>query len=628
MNRKPMALLSFGGALLFALVLLVGCGGGRGGGGSTGGGGGGASNGGGVGGTGLTPNPPPIFDTDVISGEAPRATGNVTLPDGTTVNAALDQIIVDFTDTATGANVQALTQFLQGQGASVVGQDPFSRAVLVRLAQGAQVSTTLQAVEAQRGVMAAQPNLLSLPADLPSPATFPGDYWFFFKDQAPQAWSSVASRLGQVRVTAKLGIVDSGIDTSLPEFRGGVTVVLDLPGFITGGGPDESGHGTAVAGIASGSWQGGTARSAGVAPDAAILLADVETPNVTPGLWADRAGIVSCVLNGAKVINVSRQVIGGRGQQLYREVMYAAVAAAARRGVLVVIAAGNDSVKNDDQLFGTMFSSRNPAAQQVWRDNVIIVGATDQNDNVASFSRGGRVVDVFAPGDCVGAPRASSFSLSNCRVEGDVAVVSGTSFAAPQVAGTALLMLTSNPGQTPSQLKDRIVNSADTISGIRRLNAVQAVATQAIVSMEGFVRSRGTPVAGAVVSTSLDAQTGTTDSNGHFFLVTRAVGNHSSTPYTITIAAAGFQTFSGTNSWGDSPWHQAFDLSPTTPSAPTGGGGGGPPSTGGGGDGRLSRGPTSSLSGKAIKTPRLTPSSASPRPTPATPRVLPTLRRR
>ncbi|MBW2738280.1 MAG: hypothetical protein JRE64_05400 [Deltaproteobacteria bacterium] len=82
--------------------------------------------------------------------------------------------------------------------------------------------------------------------------------------------------------------------------------------------------------------------------------------------------------------------------------------------------------------------------------------------------------------------------------------------------------------------------------------------------IEGHVYVAGTsnsPVQGAVVSTSLDSQTATTDANGHFFLQTNTLAEYSSTPYTITISASGYQTYSVEHTWGDHPVDQVFTIS-------------------------------------------------------------------
>jgi hypothetical protein len=81
------------------------------------------------------------------------------------------------------------------------------------------------------------------------------------------------------------------------------------------------------------------------------------------------------------------------------------------------------------------------------------------------------------------------------------------------------------------------------------------------------------PVVGAVVSTSLDGTTATTDGEGRFRLVTRSdVSSDSAQCYTITITASGLPTYSVTGGWGQQPSDQTFILSPPQPAViPCGG---------------------------------------------------------
>jgi pimeloyl-ACP methyl ester carboxylesterase len=91
-----------------------------------------------------------------------------------------------------------------------------------------------------------------------------------------------------------------------------------------------------------------------------------------------------------------------------------------------------------------------------------------------------------------------------------------------------------------------------------------------VVTIEGtvFGRSRSEIIPGAVVSTSWDAITTQSDGSGHFLLVTNTPivqGVTCCVKYTITIAAPGFPTFSGTTVWGDHPTNHEFLLSPPQP---------------------------------------------------------------
>lgn len=84
------------------------------------------------------------------------------------------------------------------------------------------------------------------------------------------------------------------------------------------------------------------------------------------------------------------------------------------------------------------------------------------------------------------------------------------------------------------------------------------------VTIEGrvFLSGTGETIPGAIVKTSLDQQMARTDSSGHFLLqtATNGRGNYAKKPYTITISADGYQTFSQAHTWGDYPSNQLFYL--------------------------------------------------------------------
>ncbi|MEG4495252.1 S8 family serine peptidase [Microcoleus sp. D3_18_C4] len=146
---------------------------------------------------------------------------------------------------------------------------------------------------------------------------------------------------------------------------------------------------------------------------------------------------------GAKVINAS---FGGGG---YSQAMFDAISQANNAGVLFVGAAGNDANNNDS-------NPAFPASYNV--PNIISVAATDHNDQLAWFSNYGRnSVDLGAPGvnilSTLPGNRYGSFQ--------------GTSMAAPHVAGAAALLLAQKPNQSPVQLKNILMESADRVAPLQ-----------------------------------------------------------------------------------------------------------------------------------------------------------------
>ena len=218
-------------------------------------------------------------------------------------------------------------------------------------------------------------------------------------------------------------IVDTGVMSSHQELVGRVG-----GGFTSVGGTPEDchGHGTHVASTAAG-------RSVGVASAATVVSVRVldcggsgSDSSVVAGLeWI--LGRISAGTRRA-VVNMS---LGGSASPA----IDAAVAAITGRGVPVVVAAGNESA---DACLGS--PSRAPSA--------ITVAASDIGDVRASFSNHGACVDVFAPGVAVrGADIGSTTSY---------ATYSGTSMAAPHVAGYAAVVMGLFPAATAASVNRAI----------------------------------------------------------------------------------------------------------------------------------------------------------------------------
>ena len=110
-------------------------------------------------------------------------------------------------------------------------------------------------------------------------------------------------------------------------------------------------------------------------------------------------------------------------------------------GVVYSVSAGNSNANACQQS-----PARVPAA--------ITVGATDINDNRASFSNKGRCLDLFAPG----------VAITGAWLDDGTNTISGTSMAAPHVTGAAAILLSVHPTWTPSQVRNQIV--ADATRGV------------------------------------------------------------------------------------------------------------------------------------------------------------------
>jgi subtilisin family serine protease len=229
-------------------------------------------------------------------------------------------------------------------------------------------------------------------------------------------------------------VVDTGVLTNHQEFSGRV-----LPGFSAisdGRGVDDcNGHGTHVAGTIAGT-------SYGVAKAASIVPVRVLDCNGSGFLSSVVAGLDFVAQNNAPgapaVVNLS---LGGGASST----LDAAVENLVSRGITVVVAAGNSAISACDAS-----PARTPGA--------LTIAASDINDRFATFSNFGSCVDMVAPGVSV----TSAWITSNTSA----AVLSGTSMAAPHVAGLAAVLMTNGYLQ-PNEVEFRLESAAvATVAGL------------------------------------------------------------------------------------------------------------------------------------------------------------------
>jgi subtilisin family serine protease len=225
-------------------------------------------------------------------------------------------------------------------------------------------------------------------------------------------------------------VIDTGLATQHPEFQGRVGNGYD---FVDGDSiPQECGsvpHGTHVAGtIASTLF--------GVAPQSTIHGVRV--------LNCDGQGYVSDIIAGMNWVVGERARIGHTvvaNMSLggaYNSALNAATANMVRNGVVTVAAAGNNA---DNAAYYSPGSTR----------EAITVAASDSNDYDASYSNYGSIIDLYAPGSDIWSTYAYDPSL---RYR-----LSGTSMAAPHVAGWAALYLGLHPDATPAQVASALLSS-------------------------------------------------------------------------------------------------------------------------------------------------------------------------
>jgi len=310
---------------------------------------------------------------------------------------------------------------------------------------------------------------------------------------------AVERTLGLTGAGVGVAIIDSGIaswhddltvqsgSASYPFGNQRVAAFMD---FVNGQ-PlpyDDNGHGSHVAGIIAGNGVDSNGKRMGAAPDASLVSLKV--------LDANGAGTISQVIQALdwvlanhtqyniRIVNMS--VSTPITESYWTDPLTLAAKRVVDAGVLVVVAAGNHGTSASGQIqYGGIGSPGNAP----W---VLTVGASSTNgtpargdDTVATFSSRGPTYldwavkpDVVAPGAGTVSLAAPGSTFFNTRTTALVSGVngtsqylslSGTSMAAPHVAGIAALMLQANPSLTPNAIKAILQYTAQEVSGYKRL---------------------------------------------------------------------------------------------------------------------------------------------------------------
>lgn len=343
----------------------------------------------------------------------------------------------------------------------------------------------------------------------------------------------------------RIAIIDTGIDYTHPSLGGctqsqflarACAKVIDGYNFTSGSADilDDHGHGTHVAGIAAGTGLG-TGGFPGVAPDAKLIGYKV----IDSSGSGDSSAIIEALYRAmdpnqdgdpsdhVDVINLSVGAIGNPDDPLSQ-----AVDTAARAGILVAVAAGNDGM---DQ------SINSPGTARL----ALTVGAVDGQDRPAYFSSRGPVLwlgkglskpDLVAPGVSICAPQGAGAWGDRICGSGPSAkrvALSGTSMATPHVAGAAALLKQKWPGWSGLKIRSALIASAQPLPNA---SASQVGAGRLRLAIALAQRPTGVPVVLLdPVSTARQRQvrvqgSASGQSLARFSLLLRRVGSTAQTP--------------------------------------------------------------------------------------------------
>ena len=342
------------------------------------------------------------------------------------------------------------------------------------------INQVLRAYASDENVSYAEPNYRYYYNDkIPNDARF-GEQWALHNTgqtggtpdadiDAPEAWEI---QTGDPNVI--VGILDTGVDLDHPDLAANIWINEDeIPGngidddengyvddvhgydfFNEDGDPqDDHYHGTHCAGIVGAVSDNGDGVT-GVAPNVRIMALKIGPPE-RPILDAGIEAIYYAANNGAQITSNSW------GGNSYSQALEEAFNYADQVGLVSIGAAGNNDSKQD--FYPAMY------------EFVLAVASTDHNDVKSDFSNYGDWIDVSAPGS----------EILNTKFDDSYYSLSGTSMAAPHVAGLAALLFSEHPDWTPSQVRLRIKNTADDINdsnaehfgllGSGRINAHKAL---------------------------------------------------------------------------------------------------------------------------------------------------------
>jgi len=365
-------------------------------------------------------------------------------------------------------NAESLHYWLKQLCETPVMADQVSEFTSIWLVNAVSLKATPNAIRE----IAAQPNIEKILLDEPVPMLFDTSRemtWGVQKINAAAVWPYYEGK------GVTVAVIDTGVNEH-PDLKGRV---VDGKNYITPGQPprDDHSHGTHCSGTVAGDGTMGT--QTGVAPKATIMAIKVLSASGS-GSWSNLwVAIEESVERGVKVISMS---LGGSPSEDIRVRLRVACKTAIDAGIIPVIAAGNSGPSS------STIGSPGDVPE------VISVGATDSNDNIASFSsRGptkawdGQTVvkpDICAPGVAV---KSCSYN-SNGYLE-----MSGTSMATPHVAGTTALMVNANPSLKVDTAKAALESTAtdlgdpgkDNTYGSGRINADRAVNAAQTISQVG-----------------------------------------------------------------------------------------------------------------------------------------------
>lgn len=534
---------------------------------------------------------------------------------GSVVDVVRDSWIVTFDDllgqnlAVERANEVIATLGIRAQDVKAIGRGGYAVFTAIDSFRESDVARVLSRVGGVRGV---EPNTIYQPQAVPNDPLLSrqwglintgqeippqsGNFGIFGADiHASSAWDR---NVGSENVI--IAVIDTGIDLTHPDLNANIWrnpgeiandgidndangLVDDVTGYDFGDGDtnpnDPVGHGTEIAGII-GAVGNNNVGVSGVAWSVKMLPIKVARASIGNAIALD-AVIAAHDYATSFIEDQGRNIVASNNSygELIAQGFQAAEEAAIRRftdtGASFVTAAGNQSANLDTNQFF-------PASYKQFNSSIIVVGATNNRDELSPTSNFGRtVVDIAAPGDLIfTTSRGGGFDFG--------ANAASTSYASAFVAGSIALLKTAKPNASTEEIRRAITRGADLVDSLQnvvaaggRLNVDRAlrniliagptvtgifpgsvssnvtsivvsfsedVVPPVLVSSLALVRSGGDGVFGNGNDTVVMLNQGMVSLNGSVLTVDLTSSFPSGLPndtYRLTLTASGFQDSDG-----------------------------------------------------------------------------------
>jgi subtilisin family serine protease len=361
-----------------------------------------------------------------------------------TATASTSSLIVKV---VAGLAADQQTALVARNGGTVTSSVPALRLLVVSIPAD-DVGATLARYQADPQVQTAEHNKVRVSESIPADALY-ANQWALPRIGWDQVFGVITPS-----GSAKVAVLDTGVDASHPELAGKVvpgTSILDSSNGMT----DPSGHGTWLAGIIAAQTNNGLEGIAGVAYAGVQIIPVTVLNSNGEGMDSDViAGVIWAADHGADVILMAFSNPG------FSPNLQDAIDYAWAKGAVIVASAGNNA--SSEPHF--------PAGDR----GVMGVAATDQGDGQAPFSNEGQAVFIAAPGT----------DIVTTEPGGAYTAITGTSAAAAHVAGVAAFMKAVNPALPNGVIVFRIASTADPAgtqveTGNGRINMARALTSTA-----------------------------------------------------------------------------------------------------------------------------------------------------